>query len=133
MKKIDLKTIFSFCFILGVVLISGCASQIMGGYVGRPITAVISEHGMPVGSYDVSADQRAFIWSKDSSYVIPGSSFTSGTLVGNQMFANTYSSPSYVGTSSCNYVLIARKTRTDIEGPAAWTVIGFEKPRFVCE
>lgn len=131
--KLKFKTMISFGFILGVVLISGCASQIMASYVGRPITAVISEYGMPSGSYDVSVDQRAFLWSKKSSYVIPGNSYTSGTLVGNQMFANTYSSPSYVGTSSCNYVLIARKTRTDIEGPAAWTVIGFEKPRFGCE
>ncbi len=116
-----------------IALITGCASQIMGGFVGKPVTAVISQYGMPVGSYDVSADTRAFVWSKTSSYVIPGSSYTSGTVVGNQMFANTYSSPSYVGSSSCSYVLLASKTRTDIEGPAAWTVIGFEKPRLGCE
>jgi hypothetical protein len=115
-----------------LLVLAGCATKIMSEYVGGPITAVISEHGMPVGSYDVSADQRAFMWSKNASYVISGSSYTSGTVIGNQMFANTYSSPSYVGTSSCNYVLIARKTRTDIEGPAAWTVTGFEKPRFGC-
>ena len=130
LKSFVMKKLISIAFAL---ITAGCASQIMGGYVGKPITAVISEYGMPVGSYDVSVDQRAFLWSKKSSYVMPGSSFTSGTLVGNQMFANTYSSPSYVGTSSCSYVLIARKTRTDIEGPAAWTVIGFEKPRFGCE
>lgn len=105
----------------------------MEGYVGKPITSVISQYGMPSGSYDVSADKRAFVWSKTSSYVIPGTSYTSGAIIGNQMFSNTYSSPSYVGTSACSYVLIATKTRTDIQGPAAWTVVGFEKPRFGCE
>lgn len=119
--------------VLSTVALFGCASQIMEGFVGKPITSVISQYGMPAGSYDVSTDKRAFVWSMTSSYVVPGASYTSGTMIGNQMFTNTHSAPSYVGTSSCNYVLIATKTRTDIEGPAAWTVVGFEKPRFDCE
>ena len=114
-------------------MLVGCASQIMSGFVGKPMTAVISQYGFPAGSYDIDRNKRAFVWQMNNSVVVPGSSFTTGTVVGNQVFANTYSAPAYASSFSCAYVLHAEKTRSDIEGPAAWTIVGFEKPKFGCE
>jgi hypothetical protein len=105
----------------------------MSGFVGKPMTAVVSQYGFPVGAYDIDINKRAFVWQMNNSVVVPGSSFTTGTVVGNQVFANTYSAPAYASSYSCAYVLHAEKTRSDIEGPAAWTIVGFEKPKLGCE
>jgi len=119
--------------ILSVALLVGCATQIMSGFVGKPMTAVVSQYGFPVGAYDIDINKRAFVWQMTNSVVVPGSSFTTGTVVGSQVFANTYSAPAYASSYSCAYVLHAEKTRSDIEGPAAWIIVGFEKPKFGCE
>ena len=125
-----MKKLFLLTF---AAMLVGCASQIMSGFVGKPMTAVISQYGFPAGSYDIDRNKRAFVWQMNNSVVVPGSSFTTGTVVGNQVFANTYSAPAYASSFSCAYVLHAEKTRSDIEGPAAWTIVGFEKPKFGCE
>lgn len=116
-----------------LVFLSGCASSIMKGYIGQPITTVIGDHGFPAGAYDVDTNKRAFVWQKSGAIVVPGSTYTSGSIIGNQMFASSYSTPGYASSYSCAYTLIATKTRSDIEGPAAWTVIDFLKPKFMCE
>jgi UDP-N-acetyl-D-mannosaminuronate dehydrogenase len=121
-----------------VVLISGfllfgCATSIMKGYIGQPISTVIGDYGFPAGAYDLDQNRRAFVWQKNVMIAVPGSSTTTASVVGNTMFAQTYSTPGMVGSSSCNYTLIAQRTRSDIEGPAAWTVVDFQKPRFMCE
>ena len=105
----------------------------MSGFVGKPMTAVVGQYGCPATSFDVDTNKRAFVWQIDNTRVVPGSSYTTGSVVGNQVFASTYSSPGYTSTRSCGYVLYAEKTRTDIEGPAAWTIVGYEKPRPRCE
>lgn len=97
------------------------------------MTDVISQYGFPVGAYDLDRNKRAFVWQMNNSVVVPGSSFTTGTVIGNQVFANTYTAPAYASSFSCAYVLHAEKTRLDVEGPAAWTIVGFEKPKFGCE
>jgi len=125
MKKISLLAL--------AVLLTGCASQIMSGFVGKPVTAVIGQYGFPAGAYEVDKNKRAFVWQMNNSVVVPGSSFTSGTVIGNQIFANTYTSPAYASSFACSYVMYAEKTRQDIEGPAAWTIVGFEKPSLGCE
>lgn len=118
---------------MAFLVLTGCASTIMGGYIGKPLSTVVSDYGFPSGAYDVDGTQRAFVWQMNNSVVIPGSSFTSGLVVGNQLFANTYTSPGYAGSYVCSYTLLATRTRNDIEGPAAWTVVGFQKPKFGCE
>jgi hypothetical protein len=119
--------------IISTILVSGCASQIMKGYVGKPISNVVEDYGMPSGSFEVEVGKRAFIWQMNDSYVIPGHTNSTGTIVGNSVFTNTYTSPPVISTNRCAYVLYAAQTRTDIEGPAAWTVTGFKKPKLDCE
>ena len=118
---------------VAAILLAGCASQIMSKYVGKPISEIVADYGMPAGAYDVEIGKRAFVWQMDSTVIVPGTSFTNASVIGNQVFANTYTSPDYASTSRCSYVMFATRTRTDIEGPAAWTVSGFRKPRLDCE
>lgn len=122
-------------FIIGaaVLLATGCASSIMGRYIGQPLSTPIGDYGFPVGAYDLGDSKRAFVWQMNNAVIVPGSSTTNATLVGNQIFSTTYSSPGFVAGSVCSYTLIASKTRSDIDGPAAWTVVGFQKPRLDCE
>lgn len=122
-----------FFLLTAAVLLMGCASQIMSGFVGKPMTVVVGQYGLPATSFDVDTNKRAFVWQIDNTRVVPGSSYTTGSVVGNQVFASTYSSPARTRTRSCGYVLYAERTRTDIEGPAAWTIVGYEKPRRSCE
>lgn len=124
MKK---RYLLTFIFIL-----SGCATQIMSGFIGKPITAVINKYGFPSGAYDVDQNKRAFVWQMNGGVIVPGNSFTNASVAGNQIFASTYSSPSYVSSFSCSYVMIAENNKLDIQGPAAWTVVGYEKPSFGC-
>ena len=118
---------------VAAILLAGCASQIMSEYVGKPISEIVADYGMPAGAYDVEIGKRAFVWQMDSAVIVPGTSFTNASVIGNQVFANTYTSPDYASTSRCSYVMFATRTRTDIEGPAAWTVSGFRNPRLDCE
>lgn len=127
------RLVFFFTALTIVTVTTGCASSIMSGYIGKPITSVIGDYGFPVGSYDIDNAKRAFVWQMNSAVVIPGTTYASASIIGNQMFASSYSSPAYVGSSRCSYTLIATQTRTDIEGPAAWTVIDFHKPKLMCE
>lgn len=115
------------------LLLSGCASQIMQGYVGRPMSAAVEDYGMPAGGFETAPGQRAFIWHINSVYSVPGQTSTSATIVGNSVFSNSYTAPPSVISDTCTYVLYATQTRTDIEGPAAWTVTGYKKPKFGCE
>ena len=128
MEGRDMRRLFT----LTVLLLTGCASTIMSGYVGKPISVVVSDYGFPSGAYDIDTTKRAFVWQMNNSVVVPGSSYTSGTVIGNQMFASTYSAPGYAGNFVCSYTLFATKTRNDIDGPAAWIVVGFQKPKFGC-
>ena len=121
-----------FSGILLFCTLTGCASQIMGDFVGKPISLVVGQYGFPVGSYDIDKDTRAFVWQMNQTVVVPGTSYTRGSVIGNQIFASTYSSPTYSGNLACSYILHAARNGTNLDGPAGWTVIGYEKPKFGC-
>lgn len=119
------------------IALAGCASQIMQGYVGKTVADAVMDYGAPETAFDISKHERAFVWKMRNSTIIPGSSNTYGNVTGygNMAFynAHTYTSPSFVSEGTCAYVLYAKRSRKDIQGPAAWTVTGFKKPRLDCE
>lgn len=116
-----------------VTVLAGCASSIIQGYVGKPISEIIEDYGFPSGAYDTAPGRRTFIWVRKRADTFGGSSTTNASIVGNQLFATTITSPPTTMISSCNYVGYATRTRTDINGPAAWTLVGFKKPKLLCE
>ncbi|MER8385273.1 hypothetical protein NKH14_07075 [Mesorhizobium sp. M1380] len=120
-----------------MLLLCGCASQIMQSYVGKPLSDAVSDYGTPVYSFDTGAGARTFLWSKNSSFVIPGSSTTTANVstFGNtaQLYGTTTYHPPVSVSQQCTYAVYAKRTREDIEGPAAWTITGFKPPRLECE
>lgn len=108
-------------------ILAGCASQIMGGYVGRDVTDVMVRYGPPVAAFDMPDGRRAFQWEIGSTFSVPTTtSYTavqSGPLV-------TGSATTTGGTysSRCRYTLFATE-----QGSGQWTVVGFQRPNFMCE
>jgi hypothetical protein len=118
-------------------LLAGCASQIMQNYVGKPLSDAVSDYGPPVYSFDTGPGERAFLWSMNNSFVLPGTTTTNASVAvyGNtaQLYGTTTTNPPVSVSQQCTYAVYAKRTRSDIEGPAAWTVTGFKKPRIDCE
>lgn len=113
--------------------LSGCASQIMKGYVGQPLQMAMVDHGPPVNAFDMPDGTRAFQWVKKRSFVMPVSSYQSGnaSVVGNTVWwtQNTRISGGQPIHSECAYTMFARWD----EGANAWMLTGFQKPRWACE
>ncbi len=123
---------------IAAIFLTGCtASQILTGYVDQTLTEAVFDYGPPTASFDLGDGMRAFIWARTNSYVIPGSSTTnaSANAYGGYGYANVYgiatttSRPPVAGTYTCNYVLIAQKNNSAVEGPAGWTVVGYRIPK----
>lgn len=132
-----------------VFALAACASQIMQGYVGKPLTETVLDYGPPVAAYDMDNETRAFVWVRAKTFTSPGYASTTGSsrgtgtasVVGNTVAAHgtsfydatTYYQPPRTSTWSCNYVLLAKRNGNGIEGPGAWTVTGFRSPQLRCE
>ncbi len=130
--------------VLAVVLLAGCASQIMQGYIGKPLVEPIMDYGAPIGAMDMPDGSRVFQWNIHSQQYIPqttyysGSSYGMANAVGNSIYGSATSTGTsttyggYVASSNCTYNLFARKTGGG-DTPADWTVTGFRKPSLSCE
>jgi hypothetical protein len=117
--------------------VTGCASDIIKSYVGKPLSDAVIDYGPPAYSFDTGDGTRTFVWTVASSYVLPGqaSSNASVTTFGNtaQLYGTTNYSPPISVSQQCNYAVYAKRTRNDVEGPAAWVITGFKPPRAECE
>ncbi len=111
--------------------LAGCASNIMQGYVGKPIQAAMVDYGPPVNAFDMGDGRRAFQWSMTSTSTAPTfvSNSGSATPVGNSVWwtQNTQISGGGTTTRECLYTLYGRWSGS------AWVIEDFEKPRLLCE
>jgi hypothetical protein len=139
-------------FAVVIAFLTGCASMTMKGYVGQTVADVIGEYGMPSTAFDMPDGTRAFVWQMGMSSTYGGSTQTTGTYsstttasasaYGNNasgvantsgnIFAETYTAPTFTVSSKCAYMLYAKKSM-EIDSPAAWVITGFKKPRLECE
>jgi len=119
--------------LLLAIFISGCASQIMKGYVGKDVREIMLDYGSPSNAFDMSDGRRAFQWVQDSSYTTPVNATTTGNV-------STYGTTSWVNSnttitggqtinSKCLYTLFARWN----EATNGWVVTDFKKPNLMCE
>lgn len=122
--------------ILGLLValtVTGCASQIMKGYVGKPLQEAMVQYGPPQNAFDMGDGRRAFQWSMENSYTTPTFATNSGTAIpiGNSVYwtQNTQISGGQPITQKCVYTLYARWS----ESAHSWIVEGFAKPRYMCE
>jgi hypothetical protein len=118
-------------------LLGGCASSIMKSYLGKTIADAVMDYGPPITAFDMGQGRRAFIWTMNSSYTMPGSTTTTGNLnvIGGTGFysATTIASPPQTFNQQCNYTIFAERIPGAPEGPAGWRVVDFRKPNLMCE
>jgi len=114
---------------LTIASLTGCASDIMAGYVGKSIMEPMLDFGRPNDVFDLGDGRRAFQWKIDASGVIPISTPTYTTVYGPNGWATvTTTSTNYVPYSNqCVYTMTAQKSGND------WIVDGFRKPSLACE
>lgn len=125
-----------FVAAISLLFLVGCASDVMRGYVGSPLTEPVLDYGPPAFAFDTGQGSRAFVWRMQSAVTLPGSASTTASAfpIGNStsVYANTIINPPQTILSDCAYALYAERI-SDAEGPAAWRVTGFRKPRLGCE
>lgn len=113
------------------LVLAGCASSIMQGYVGKPLQAAMVDYGPPANAFDMGDGRRAFQWSMTSTGQMPTfvNNWGTATPMGNSVWWTQNTQITGGGTVSreCLYTLYARWS------DGAWIVEGFEKPRFACE
>ena len=117
--------------------LAGCvtASQVLQGYMGRPIQDAVVDYGPPANVFDMGDGRRAFQWSMTRSYQMPtttqtnvnvyappGGAFINGT-------ATSRTTGGQVVESTCLYTAFASWDASR----NAWIVVGFQKPRWTCE
>ncbi|SDX40695.1 hypothetical protein SAMN05444385_107106 [Tritonibacter mobilis] len=115
--------------LLSVLFLAGCASQVMQGYVGKPISEAILDYGPPSHTLDLSDGRRAFQWKRTNSGMFPTTSPTSATIYGAGGSATVLgSTTTYVPYSNdCVYTLTAVRQGRD------YIVDGFRQPSLECE
>jgi len=122
-----------FVALLGLLLLPACASQIMQGYVGKPIQAAMVDYGPPLNAFDMGDGRRAFQWVMNQTYVMPTSVTNYGTATGYGNVAtwtqNTVITGGQPINSRCAYTLYGRWS----DSANAWMIEGYEKPRWECE
>ncbi len=111
-----------------VALIAGCATTIMEGYVGKPITEVVLDYGPPVNFLDIEQGRRAFQWRIDSSGYIPMTTPSNGSIYG----AGGYASYTSTTTTYVPYEQSCLYTMTATWSGETWVVDGFRQPRLGC-
>ncbi len=148
----------SLVIILTIIFLSGCASKIMQGFVGKDIRQVVLDYGTPINAMDMGNGVRAFQWkmtnythttptyiNSSSSGSAYGSSYTSGqgSVYGSNYNYNSrtnYNMNAYINTNTvithsqtydltCLYTLFARWDK----GRKGWIVTSFKKPNLMCE
>lgn len=117
----------SALFALALVL-SGCATQVLQGYVGKSVTEPMLDHGRPSNVFDLPDGTRAFQWKKNSYGAIPITTPTTSNIYGPGGWATvTTTSTSYAPYSNqCTYTLIAQPSGKD------WVVVSYREPSLEC-
>ncbi|WP_414897841.1 hypothetical protein [Rhodovulum sp. YEN HP10] len=115
--------------ILCLVFLTGCASQIMKGYVGKPVTEAMLDYGAPSNVMTLEDGRRAYQWTIQNTGTVAVPTTSTATVYGAGGTATAFGqSTSYVPYSEkCVYTLTASQ-----QGEA-WIVDGFRKPRLACE
>ncbi len=131
MVKSISKKVLSSLILIG--LLSGCASSIMGGFVGKPLQQVMVRYGPPANAFDMGDGRRAFQWVMSSTYVTPTYATNTGnaSVYGNSVMwtQNTQITGGVPITNTCAYTMYGRWS----ESTKTWVMEGYEKPKLLCE
>lgn len=111
-----------------LVVLAGCASQIMQGYVGKDITEVVLDRGPPAAAFDLPNGQRAFQWRVDSVTMMPTTTTVNGYGSGSWYTATAVQSGGGIVGSTCIYTLFGQRN-----AQKSYTITGFRQPTLDCE
>jgi hypothetical protein len=114
-----------------VLMIGGCATQVMQGYIGRPVQSAMASYGPPDVVFEMPDGRRAFQWVMTSSGVTPRQSYGQ---------ANIYAPPgafAQVNTQTMTfggnpYSMTCRYTMYATWNGSAWIFDSYEPPAFGC-
>ena len=120
--------VYHALFVLPLALV-GCASQIMAGYVGKPITEPMLDYGPPANAVDLGENKRAFQWAMRSTFVTPVTATTNAYGSSSWITSNTMITGGQPVTSECLYTLTATWNTEQKQ----WYVDGYRQPRMACE
>lgn len=114
--------------LLAALLLSGCATMTMSGYVGKPVTDVVMDYGPPANYVDLPDGRRAFQWAFSKTHSTPMTINTTAYSTGPSATAYTTASGGQLITTGCIYTLIARW------GPVsnAWIIDDYRTPSIDC-
>lgn len=121
------RLFLAFAAIASASALTACASQIMKGYVGAPISSIMLDYGPPDNVYDLRPGERAYQWRKDKTQVVAGS--TSGEVRKTrrgERYEETQT-PGYVERTECYYTFYTRYSG------GGWYVTSFRQPSLECE
>ena len=112
--------------------LSGCATDIMQGYIGRTPQEVMARYGPPDNIFDMPDGRRAYQWLQISQSTSAGSeeSRTRWVERGNghrERITTTQISPLTTEVQKCFYTMYAHRAP-----PGTWVFDSFEKPEFGC-
>lgn len=115
--------------VFGLLLLVGCTSQIMAGYIGKSIKEPMLDYGPPINIIELDDNRRAYQWNIVSSGAIPITTPSSTTAYGPTGYTtvNTTNTTYIPYSDSCIYTLTAKKSGDD------YIVDGFRKTSVLCE
>jgi hypothetical protein len=114
---------------VAAVLIAGCVSTQMRGYVGRDITEAMLAYGQPVQTLDLPDGRRAFQFRYGGgTAIIPAQGYARATTAANTTSVSSTSTPAVlVDRPGCLLTFIAKPAGS------SWTVVETRTPKeLVC-
>lgn len=112
----------------GLIFVSACASQVMGGFVGKDLTEVQLQYGPPINVLDMPDGRKAFQWRFDSSMMMPTTTNYNAVASGNWVTGSATTYGGGILTTPCFYTLFAKPNQNK-----SYTVVGFQPPSIACE
>lgn len=111
-----------------VVVLSGCATMTMQGYIGKPITDVVMDYGPPANYVDLPDGKRAFQWAISKTRSTPMVINSTAYRAGPSATGFTTVSGGNTVTSGCIYTMIARWGAVS----NTWIVEDYRTPSVAC-
>lgn len=113
--------------VVAAAVLTGCAAQIMSGYVGKDVTDVALDYGPPVAAFDLPDGRRAFQWKVDSVTMMPTQTTVTGYGSGNWYTADILQTGGGAFASSCIYTMFGQKNASK-----SYTITGYKEPTLGC-
>lgn len=107
--------------------LTACASDIMQGYVGRDVTAVIATYGQPYRQFDLPDGRVAYQWRIVEFSARPHETYYYEETSGRRVTGQISRYDGYLAPETCYYTFY-----TAVSGSSA-RIVGFERPSFDCE